>query len=417
MELGNNQHIDMLPRNPPDQEPESIKQKRVVLDAVKQLKELSVEDKSILERMISHEDPRISEAIQKSASSDELGQKILSLIRSASPSPSPSPAAMDVSPDLPSSPTTPPVSSTLTKDLDLAMKKIGFQKPPTVKACLNFIQKNFQLLEKHPEESKSRKHRMDNLAFKKNVSDIPGAKELMEAVGYKSVTEKDKAGKELHYLEIEKGAINFGHLTEALAYLQRRLDGKADDYEKKKDAAKDAKKVLCGGGCGFWGDEATEGLCSVCHKKKYGLAPKQPDKPAAKAKECIKGCGFFGLDQYKGMCSSCFKKSGEKAIVPPKTRKAKWKSARLKLRAVRAFQMSAKRPQQKNKNRCFSCNKKIGTTETPGIECKCLYVFCPSHRMPNDHDCPFDFKSQQRKKLQKENKVVSHKKFDTIEES
>jgi len=236
----------------------------------------------------------------------------------------------------------------------------------------------------------------------------------MEIVGFKQITEKDKAGKELHYLEIDKTAATNDVLNVILDLVSNKLSGSPEEL---KAPSTPGKKVVCAGGCGFWGDEKTENLCSVCHKKKYfGIK-----EPAKKESYCIIDCGFWGLEQYKGMCSKCFSASGGKIVVPPKDkkqiRKAKWKAAKLKLKAVRAFQMTVKRPQQKNKNRCFTCDKKIGTTETPGIECKCLYIFCPSHRMPNDHDCPFDFKGLQRKKLAKENTAVNHKKFDTIEES
>jgi len=313
---------------------------------------------------------------------------------------------MDTSLDSPPSPSF--------AELDPAMKKISFQKPATVKNCLKYVQTLLQSLERHPEESKHRRLRLDNIATKKNVVDIPGAQQILEYVGFKAVVEKDKNGKELHYLEIDKSTVNVKLIDDVLTFLQDKLDGKTVEA---KAPPTPGKKVYCvTPGCGFWGDENNESLCSQCHKNKYFGKPPPAVKKALPV-ECTKGCGFFGADQFKGMCSACFKKSGEKPIVLPKTRKAKWKSARLKLKAVRAFQTSHKRPQQTNKNRCFVCHKKIGTTETPGIECKCNYFFCPVHRMPNDHDCPLDFKSLQRKKLAKENKAVNHKKFDTIEES
>jgi hypothetical protein len=35
--------------------------------------------------------------------------------------------------------------------------------------------------------------------------------------------------------------------------------------------------------------------------------------------------------------------------------------------------------EQKDKKRCFDCNKKVGLL---GIECKCSYVYCNAHRLP-----------------------------------
>ena len=47
------------------------------------------------------------------------------------------------------------------------------------------------------------------------------------------------------------------------------------------------------------------------------------------------------------------------------------------------------RKEQTNKKKCFSCSKKLGLL---GIECKCGYVYCNGHRLPESHDCDFDFR-------------------------
>ncbi len=47
----------------------------------------------------------------------------------------------------------------------------------------------------------------------------------------------------------------------------------------------------------------------------------------------------------------------------------------------------------------YGCNKKVGLT---GLQCKCGLVFCGLHRYPDEHDCTFDFKGHDRKKLAKE---------------
>lgn len=55
--------------------------------------------------------------------------------------------------------------------------------------------------------------------------------------------------------------------------------------------------------------------------------------------------------------------------------------------------------EQKDKKRCFDCNKKTGLL---GIECKCGYVYCNAHRMPEIHNCGFDHKQTGKDKLKKE---------------
>ena len=41
-------------------------------------------------------------------------------------------------------------------------------------------------------------------------------------------------------------------------------------------------------------------------------------------------------------------------------------------------------------SKCNTCNKKLGIR---GFKCQCEYSFCKNHRMPEDHDCDFDFKN------------------------
>ena len=54
----------------------------------------------------------------------------------------------------------------------------------------------------------------------------------------------------------------------------------------------------------------------------------------------------------------------------------------------------------KEKNRCMSCNKRLGLT---GLECKCGDKYCSLHRQPSDHNCTFDFKAHGKKLIEKKN--------------
>ena len=55
--------------------------------------------------------------------------------------------------------------------------------------------------------------------------------------------------------------------------------------------------------------------------------------------------------------------------------------------------------EQSDRKRCFGCNKKVGLL---GIECKCSYVFCNAHRLPENHECEFNHKQSGKDKLKKE---------------
>ena len=68
-------------------------------------------------------------------------------------------------------------------------------------------------------------------------------------------------------------------------------------------------------------------------------------------------------------------------------------------------------PEQKNRSRCFSCNKKVGLL---GFECRCGYVYCSNHRHAMDHACTFDYATFDREKLAKANPVVAPSKLDRV---
>jgi AN1-type zinc finger protein 5/6 len=66
---------------------------------------------------------------------------------------------------------------------------------------------------------------------------------------------------------------------------------------------------------------------------------------------------------------------------------------------------------QKDTNRCFSCNKRIGLA---GFKCRCEYVFCSLHRQSDKHNCTFDYKAHGRDVLTKANPAVIADKVEKV---
>jgi hypothetical protein len=56
------------------------------------------------------------------------------------------------------------------------------------------------------------------------------------------------------------------------------------------------------------------------------------------------------------------------------------------------------------KLRCAQCNCKINITNS--LECKCEKLFCMKHRYHTEHNCSYDYKTQERKKLSEANKQI-----------
>lgn len=53
-------------------------------------------------------------------------------------------------------------------------------------------------------------------------------------------------------------------------------------------------------------------------------------------------------------------------------------------------------PEQKNRRRCFVCNCRLDLAIREIGKCKCDYVFCSLHRLPEQHNCTFDHKEHCR---------------------
>eukprot|EP00823_Brevimastigomonas_motovehiculus_P005401 TRINITY_DN396_c1_g1_i1.p1 TRINITY_DN396_c1_g1~~TRINITY_DN396_c1_g1_i1.p1 ORF type:complete len:372 (-),score=121.81 TRINITY_DN396_c1_g1_i1:222-1337(-) len=302
--------------------------------------------------------------------------------------------------------------SPLESKYQLAMKQLSVQKSATFKTILRTAQKIVKDLLKKVDLS-TRRLRLDNLVVKKFITSVEGASLLLEAVGYKKI-EIESSGKKLGYFSIEEKEVDSSALSRAVELIQARLEelDKPEPSTSSATTTQPKKNIVCP--CGFWGDEKTEGLCSLCYKKKYfGKSVEMKEKKKEEPKQCLgKGCRFFGNEKLRGYCSQCYSK--EKKSHPewekPKWKK-RWRATVLKLKAVRRFQLSIIHPVQTEKNRCWLCRRRVGIT---GIECRCGYIFCGKHRYPDEHNCTFDHKSFHKKKLEKINVEVKGSKFDRI---
>lgn len=66
----------------------------------------------------------------------------------------------------------------------------------------------------------------------------------------------------------------------------------------------------------------------------------------------------------------------------------------------------------KNKIRCVICNKKLKLHEQ--YVCKCNNYYCTSHKLPEQHQCNFDFKKSAREMIKKNNPLVINDKVIKI---
>jgi hypothetical protein len=73
-----------------------------------------------------------------------------------------------------------------------------------------------------------------------------------------------------------------------------------------------------------------------------------------------------------------------------------------------------KRKKNPSKKRCNvkNCNKKLSIAELQIGLCKCNKVYCSKHRIFSNHDCDYNYKQENEKKLKEENPEIKFDKFN-----
>lgn len=134
-------------------------------------------------------------------------------------------------------------------------------------------------------------------------------------------------------------------------------------------------------------------------------------------------CNFSGHAGFENYCSVCYKLQLNKSTkAEPKAEpEASVIEEKMKIEqdaagtegegAKEEEEDTAVKKVQKNRKRCFDCKKKVGYT---GFECRCGFVYCGSHRMPEDHACEFDHKAHGRANLAKTVHKVEASKLNVL---
>ncbi|XP_046873114.1 AN1-type zinc finger protein 3 isoform X2 [Hypomesus transpacificus] len=182
--------------------------------------------------------------------------------------------------------------------------------------------------------------------------------------------------------------------------------------------------------CGFWGSSKTMNLCSKCFSD---IEKKQPDEdcdpePASSSRQSDAFCNETNSSSSQSLSSvptssvepscegsgatplpaqevsstntalgtlstptkrPCDSASGSESEASPEKR-ARGGEGPSSEESSSSSSSSPRGAKQRSRRRCHRCQTKLELVQQELGSCRCGYVFCMLHRLPEQHDCLFD---------------------------